>query len=326
MANKLNNIFQTSVKFYSSLTREQALGKSPIGKKDGQDIYVDDSSVCFVADEKGNSIFLGKLLFGDGAVASGTSGGGSGGGPVVVTLNDLNVWSEIDSESGITTLHTLDEYFDSDGKVISNGFKVITKNILGQDVEAISITPQGIFIGETSILETISDQTKSAEEKAKTYADSLITSVYKLKGSVNTYNDLLSLINPKNGDVYNVVGSYGTTPAGTNWVYVEVENASDSKYPGYWDALGGQISVDLTDYVKKSDLTTAISQAQQNWQTDIAGAKNDIKTTLIDPLSNSVSTLQTDISTIKTNQQVMSTNISTNSTNITNIANQLTWQ
>ena len=65
--NNLESAIQTSVKFYASLTRNQAKGIDSIGNdNNGNPIYVEPGAVCFVSDEQGNSIFVNTKLFGDG--------------------------------------------------------------------------------------------------------------------------------------------------------------------------------------------------------------------------------------------------------------------
>lgn len=75
----------------------------------------------------------------------------------------------------------------------------------------------------------------------KAAVDASVTSVYTVKGSVQTWEELPTS-GRKTGDVYNVVGAHGDYPAGTNWVF---DGSS-------WDALGG--SIDLSGYVLASDL------------------------------------------------------------------------
>lgn len=84
-----------------------------------------------------------------------------------------------------------------------------------------------------------------------------ISSIYKYKGTVNTYNDLPT--NAEAGDVYNVIEPYETVnpnggnnpykyyyPGGTNWAWTGME----------WDALAG--SVDLSEYYNKSEVDNLI--------------------------------------------------------------------
>ena len=79
----------------------------------------------------------------------------------------------------------------------------------------------------------------------RSWVISQISTVYRYKGSVKTYNDLPT--NAENGDVYNVEQAHGLYPAGTNYAW----NGTD------WDALGG--SIDLSNYVTKTELTTALN-------------------------------------------------------------------
>ena len=77
--------------------------------------------------------------------------------------------------------------------------------------------------------------------------ESALTIVYKYKGTVTSINQLLSITNASNGDVYNLTVASGDTPPGTNYAWNETENT--------WDALGG--SVDLSNYVTQDQLSAA---------------------------------------------------------------------
>ena len=84
---------------------------------------------------------------------------------------------------------------------------------------------------------------KGVSVYTKSEIDSKISSVYKVKGSVTSYADLVAISAKTTGDVYNVVQASGTTPAGTNYVW----NGS------VWDPLGG--TVDLSSYSQLSSVT-----------------------------------------------------------------------
>lgn len=75
--------------------------------------------------------------------------------------------------------------------------------------------------------------------------------VYKFKGSVQTYQDLLSIQSPKNGDTYNVIEQFTldgkTYLAGTNFAWSESDGA--------WDALGG--TMDFTGYYPEMSVGAA---------------------------------------------------------------------
>lgn len=73
--------------------------------------------------------------------------------------------------------------------------------------------------------------------------ESKLSSVYVLKGTVANLAALNAIVNPDNGDVYNVADS------GMNYVWVEAENA--------WDALGS--IVDLSGYYIKSEVDSLLN-------------------------------------------------------------------
>lgn len=118
-------------------------------------------------------------------------------------------------------------------------------------------------------LTTESSTSALSAKQGKVLMDSIttiegkITSIYKIKGSVDTYENLPSEGNTA-GDVYNVVAAYGNTPAGTNYVWNGTE----------WDALGG--SIDLSVYYTKDEVDGLI----QNVNTGINNALQPISTRL----------------------------------------------
>ena len=93
------------------------------------------------------------------------------------------------------------------------------------------------------------------EVYTKGEVDAKVTGVYHFKGSVGTFNDLLSAVqNPAVGDTYNVSDS------GKNYAWT----GSATAYEQGWDALGGifdledyytceEIDEELAKYVKKED-------------------------------------------------------------------------
>lgn len=72
------------------------------------------------------------------------------------------------------------------------------------------------------------------------YVDEKVSSVYRAKGTVQTYNDLPT--GATEGDVYDVAEectvSGKTYPAGTNFVWVDGEGGAE----GHWDALAGTMA------------------------------------------------------------------------------------
>lgn len=306
----LEATLSTGVKFYSSLNRNQAKGILPIGTNSkGEDIYVEPGAICFVSDSSGNSIFLNNLIFGDGA---------SSGGITEVTLNDLVVTTK----DGVT-LKTLDDYFNSDGDIITN--QLLITNSDGDTV--LTLNENGIKFGDSyyatqnyvqntisnnvgTLYESLNTKIEDSYANSKLYADSLVTSVYRVKGSVSSKTELNKITNPKIGDVYNV----GTTLDSINYVYTDTG----------WDALGGS-TVDLSGYALIADVNNALATnlSSANSYTD---SKITEVTESINRVSNSVVTLSSEVTDNTTNIKTNSANIITNTTNINNIATQLTWQ
>lgn len=340
--NYLEEAYQTSVKFYASLTRNQAKGLDSIGNdQNNNPIYVEPGAVCFVSDEQGNSIFVNNRLFGDGA-----NSGGGGGGITEVHLDDIDV-VVVNNQ----VLKTLADYFQADGTFITDGLKVFsTKTDLeGHEYQAtvVQIDTTGIYVLGSKVitqddldafreqyLSGVGDATQeeidAAEQRAKDYADTLIASVYKIKGSVNSYNDLTNIQNPKDGDVYNVVNEYGIpgtsnfVPAGTNYVYVTENGVSR------WDPLGGTIN--LSAYKTAANTTIEIQEAlaEGKGYTDqkVSAVNQEIDSINvgITGINNILVNQSNTISGIQVNVANNAQKISTNTQNINNIVTQLTWQ
>ena len=312
------DIKDLGVKFYASKTKAEALALATLPED------AEPGAICFVSDNTGNYIIVDGKIFGDGTTGG---GGGSGGGGAVDSVNgktgvvvlNLGDFPVVINQSG-TILKTLADYFSADGSVVTES--VLVQDDQGNNV--ITIDSNGIKTGNiyyateeyvtTSIsanntyLEGVAqDKADAAETAAKSYADSLIASVYRVKGSVQNQNALQQIEDPTIGDVYNVI----TT--GMNYVYT-----SDG-----WDALGG--SIDLSNYKTRSesdkDIADALNAAKAYTDTTVSGMNTAIgmNTSAISALSNTVQQHTTSIST-------NTTNISQNTTNINNIATQLTWQ
>lgn len=329
------NIKDLGVKFYSSKTKSEAIALASLPGS-----AAEPGAICFVSDNTGNYIIL------DGKIFSG--GNSSGGGAVELSLSNIPVVVR----DGVT-IKTLQDYFTSDGDVISESFKVVATrydyNNQPYNVDVITIDSQGIRIGNetvstqewvnglltnnnTYILREAGDTAQTladtAEQNAKDYADSILGSIYTVKGSVDTYEDLALIPSPNEGDIYNVINAQGTegtpgyVPPGTNYVFIADQNASNVQ-GGHWDQMGG--TTDLTNYYDKTEINLKISQAIQSANSYADGLKSTIDGN-ITTLTNSINTLGNTVATNSTNISTNTTNISTNTTNINNLATQLTWQ
>ena len=327
--NKLYSVNDTGVKFFSSLTRNQAKGIDKfIYEGQETDINSFPGAICYVSDDKGNSIFLNKLLFGDGAVASGTTGGSPG-----ITEVSLDIIPVIEKDGNI--IKTLADYFQTDGTFISEKL-VIYENKQNEDgvqykESIIVLNKDGITINNSRVL-TSNDRTQleqniaTAEQNAKDYADSKLSSIYTIQGSIDNLNDLKKISNPQIGWVYNVVkgvnnlGEANYIPPGTNFVWNGEE----------WDPLGG--TIDLSAYKTASATSQEIEAAEQSAKnyTDqkLTSVNNLVEAhgNALTALNNVYNSLSEQQSTQSQNIQTNTTNIQQNTQNITQISTQLTWQ
>lgn len=169
------------------------------------------------------------------------------------------------------TLNNAKSYTDSQIKAIKGGDGTTTETIssLKGEIEANSSAISGIK--DSTKLDSFKDVEDEINLK--------ISSVYKIKGTKNTYTDLPTEGNTI-GDVYNVKAANGNTPAGTNYVCT----ASAGTREEQWDALGG--TIDLSGYVSASSFNT-LEQTVTGHTTDITNLKA------------SASTLNTEVQKIK---------------------------
>ena len=139
----------------------------------------------------------------------------------------------------------------------------------------------------------------AAQGKAlKTLVDELKASVaaaLDYKGTKDTYEELPAKGNKK-GDVWNVVGAHGTTPAGTNYAWDGTQ----------WDPLGG--TIDLSGYYTKTQVDDAISAAKTELEAADTALEGQI-TTVTNQLNNKVDKVEgsglisdTDLNQIRTNK------------------------
>ena len=138
-------------------------------------------------------------------------------------------------------------------------------------------------LAESALSDALSDVQDKLEgldnTTVKDYVDesisSAVSSVYKVKGSVEFYVDLPN--NAEEGDVYNVetptVVGEKSYPAGTNWVWV----AGDTQ--GHWDPLGGTVDMSVVDAERERAISAETDlQLQINTKQDalVAGQYIDI--------------------------------------------------
>lgn len=140
------------------------------------------------------------------------------------------------------------------------------------------------------------------KELARAEAETVAGSVYKVKGTKATIDEVLELGSVAVGDTYNVTAAFTLNsqkyPAGTNVVFVGPgKGEPDPSDQTQWDALGG--TVDLSPYATTSAMTTALANKADKTHTHTAAQITDLqgkldtkvdKTTTINtkPLSSNV--------------------------------------
>lgn len=145
---------------------------------------------------------------------------------------------------GTTQKHTVSNIIPKDGAPTEGSSKFVTSGAIYTALQGRVPVESGKGLSTNDYTDPEKSKVSNLPANAnttfatKTELTDALSSVYKYKGSVNTYGNLPS--NATAGDVYNVVASYNGVPAGTNWAW----NGSS------WDALGGTV----TGYV--ADTTT----------------------------------------------------------------------
>lgn len=179
--------------------------------------------------------------------------------------------------------------FDADGsnrvwETLATGTVVEIINSLESDR-----TDAALSAAQGKALKTLVDDLKASVAAALDY-----------KGTKDTYEELPSEGNKK-GDVWNVVGAHGTTPAGTNYAWDGTQ----------WDPLGG--TIDLSGYYTKTQVDDAISAAKTELETADTALEGQI-TTVTNQLANKVDKVEgsglisdTDLNQIRTNKSNIET-------------------
>lgn len=202
----------------------------------------------------------------------------------------------------ISASTTVDPYVTVNVSTKNSGDTAQTVGVSAKTVDVSAATAQNKGLAEASDvkayvdgqitnIDTTSDVATLKQQLAgfatdsgsvKTYVDDAvsdaITSVYKVKGSVDTYAQLPST-NPTEGDVYNVVCASTVDskvyPAGTNFVWV-----SDGENTGHWDPLGG--TVDLSPYMQTNTFESwtagTYTTKMSNLDSSISGINDKIGT------------------------------------------------
>lgn len=172
------------------------------------------------------------------------------------------------------------EYGGDSNKKVSD--VALNANASGIVITYTDSTSTTLLLGKA--LEPLIDELKASVAAALDY-----------KGTKDTYEELPAEGNKK-GDVWNVVGAHGTTPAGTNYAWDGTT----------WDPLGG--TIDLSGYYTKTQVDAAISTAKTKLETADTALERQI-TTVTNQLNNKVDKVEgsglisdTDLNQIRTNK------------------------
>lgn len=131
----------------------------------------------------------------------------------------------------------------------------IEANAQVNKIESIKVNAEALSISDKAVTIPNADAEVYGvitENRVKALAGEVAGSVYKVKGTKATIDEVLEVETAAIGDVYNVTAEFTLNsqkfPAGTNVVFVgpSEEGEPDPTQQTQWDALGG--TVDLTPY------------------------------------------------------------------------------
>ena len=191
--------------------------------------------------------------------ADGTTITQSGEGPVIFSVGtiettkvnglDAALANKVDKEDG-KGLSTND--FDNAAK---NKLDGIADGAQVNVIESVKVNGEALLISDKAVTIPNADAEVYGvitENRVKALAGEVAGSVYKVKGTKATIDEVLAVGTAAVGDVYNVTAEFTLNsqkfPAGTNVVFVGPgeEGEPDPTQQTQWDALGG--TVDLTPY------------------------------------------------------------------------------
>ena len=185
-----------------------------------------------------------------------------------IAAGNTNVTIAADTTSKKVTISTKDTTYttadgDNDGLMSKGDFTKLAGMTAGAEPNKIEVvkrngTALSITAADKSVDITVPEktsdltndstwQTKAEIDAAiKTAVDTAVSSVYTVKGSVDTADKLPA--SPKTGDVYNIKAASDYGPAGMNVVWDGTA----------WDALGASITIDA---MSAQEVTEAFNKA-----------------------------------------------------------------
>ena len=243
-----------------------------------------------------------------------------GSGNVDFTMSDNNLVGNVDlsGKADKTHTHITSDVTGLDAALAGKATKTVAlKSVSGTaagnasnvTITLTTTTESGAATKPTITLPVATDTNQGTttwgkiREIAKAEAATAAGSVYKVKGTKATIDEVLEVGTAAVGDTYNVTAEFTLNsqkyPAGTNVVFVGPgeEGEPDPSDQAQWDALGG--TVDLTPYATTAAMNSALANKADKTHTHTASQITDLqgkldakvdKTTTINtkPLSSSV--------------------------------------
>lgn len=221
-----------------------------------------------------------------------------GAGNVDFTMSNNNLVGNVDlsGKANVSHTHTSEDITDLQDKLDEKATKTVAlKSVSGTaagnasnvTITLTTTTESGTATNPTITLPVATDTDQGTttwskiKELAKAEAETVAGSVYKVKGTKATIDEVLEVGTAAVGDTYNVTAEFTLNsqkyPAGTNVVFVGPgeEGEPDPSDQTQWDALGG--TVDLTPYATTTAMNSALENKADKTHTHTASQITDLQ-------------------------------------------------
>ena len=213
-------------------------------------------------------------------------------------MSDNNLVGNVDlsGKANVSHTHTSEDITDLQNKLDEKATKTVAlKSVSGTaagnasnvTITLTTTTESGAATNPTITLPVATDTNQGTttwgkiREIAKAEAATAAGSVYKVKGTKATIDEVLELGTAAIGDTYNVTAEFTLNsqkyPAGTNVVFVGPgeEGEPDPSDQAQWDALGG--TVDLSPYATTVAMNSALANKADKTHTHTASQITDLQ-------------------------------------------------
>lgn len=235
-----------------------------------------------------------------------------GAGNVAFTMSENNLVGNVDlsGKADKTHTHATSDIAGLDTALAGKATKTVAlKSVSGTaagnasnvTITLITTTESGTTAKPTITLPVATDANQGTttwgkiKELARAEAETVAGSVYKVKGTKATIDEVLELGSAAVGDTYNVTAAFTLNsqkyPAGTNVVFVGPgKGEPDPSDQTQWDALGG--TVDLSPYATTAAMNSALANKADKTHTHTASQITDLQGKL-DAKVNKTTTINT---------------------------------